>query len=361
MTRTRVTIQDIAEQAGVSKMTVSKVLNGQGNISEATRGRVMKLVHDMGYVSNFAARSLRGGRTDVLGMLVANIGDLYFAEMVRGASDGARSVGKDLLLLSTGAAYNSEEERRRVSMLAAGIADGLLIALPRSSHDFLQAVRRAGTPIVLVNDLRPDDLLPAVNAENYQGAFDATEHLILLGHTHIAFIGGDSISGQTQERERGYRDALQRHGLPVQSDFVLSGNFKYQGGLEAALTLLTLPEPPTAIFAANDTMAQGVIDAARQNSLSVPHDLSVVGFDDLTAAQMFPPLTSVRHSLYDMGYQAAVLLADLVSYSADELQTELGQERLVRELPSKLVVRQSTAAPCPLKQKMKDVAAVLTR
>lgn len=339
MTRNRVTIQDIAQRAGVSKMTVSKVLNNQGSISDATRDRVLKLAHDLGYVSNFAARSLKGGRSNVLGMLVADIGDLYFAEMVRGASDGARSVGKDLLLLSTGAANSSDEEQRRVSMLAVGIADGLLIALPRSSHDFLQSVRRAGTPVVLVNDLQADDLLPSVNAENYHGALAATEHLLDLGHTRIAFIGGDPRSGQSQMRLQAYRDAGARRGLAFPAEYVQAGNFKAASGYEAAQRLLALPEPPTAIFAANDSMAQGVIDAARQRGLDVPGDLSVVGFDDLTAAQMFPPLTSVRHSLYELGYQAALLL--------DELVTHPGRSRaqLSRELPSELIVRQSTTAP----------------
>lgn len=339
--RSRVTIQDIAEQAGVSKMTVSKVLNNQGSISEATRERVLRLARDLGYVSNFAARSLKGGRTNVLGMLVANIGDLYFAEMVRGASEGARSVGKDLLLLSTGAHYSSQEEQRRVSMLAAGIADGLLIALPRSSHDFLQSVRQGGTPVVLVNDLRPEDTLPTVNSENRQGALAAVDHLLDLGHTRIAFIGGDPRSGQSQVRQQAYLEAGARRGVQFPAEYVKAGDFKPYSGFEATLELLSLPQPPTAIFAANDSMAQGAIDAARQQGLNVPDDLSVVGFDDLTAAQVFPPLTSVRHSLYEMGYQAALLLDDLVSNPRDLT----AGERLVRELGSELVVRQSTAAP----------------
>ena len=339
-TRSRVTIQDIAQQAGVSKMTVSKVLNNQGSISEATRKKVLTLARDLGYVSNFAARSLKGGRTNVLGMLVANIGDLYFAEMVRGASDGARSVGKDLLLLSTGGDVNtSQDEQRRVSLLAAGIADGLLIALPRSSHDFLQSVRRAGTPVVLVNDLRPEDELPTVNGENYHGAYAAVTHLLDLGHTRIAFIGGDRRSGQTTVRQQAYLDAGAARGIQFAPEYLQAGDFKPASGFQATLRLLDLPQPPSAIFAANDSMALGVLDAARQRGLSVPDDLSVVGFDDLTAAQAFPPLTSVRHPLYQMGYQAALLLNDLV-----DSPREAG-ERLIRELPSELVVRQSTAAP----------------
>lgn len=342
MTKGRVTIQDIAREAGVSKMTVSKVLNNQGSISEATRERVLRLAKDLGYVSNFAARTLKGGRTNVLGMLVANIGDLYFAEMVRGASDGARAVGKDLLLLSTGATYNSAEEQRRVSMLAAGMADGLLIALPRSPHDFLQSVHRAGTPVVLLNDLRQDDL-PTVNGENYRGALAAVEHLLDLGHTRVAFIGGDTCSGQSQVRFQAYQDAGAQRGLEFPETYIRTGNFKYEGGLSETLSLLELAEPPTAIFAANDSMAQGVLDAARQRGLRVPEDLSVVGFDDLFAAQMFPPLTSVRHSLYDLGYQAALLLDELIGARLESGTVEAGP--ILRELPSELVVRQSTAGP----------------
>lgn len=341
MTRNRVTIQDIAQQAGVSKMTVSKVLNSQGSISDATRERVLKLARELGYVRNFAAHSLKGGRTNVLGMLVANIGDLYFAEMVRGASDGARSVGKDLLLLSPGAATNSAEEQRRVSRLAAGMADGLLIALPRSSHDFLQAVHRAGTPVVLLNDVHPGDVLPTVNAENYHGAFSAVEYLLDLGHIRIAFIGGDPRSGQSQIRQRAYRDAGAARSLKFPVAYTRAGDFTAHSGYEQALSLLALPQPPTAIFAANDSMAQGVVDAVRERGQHVPNDVSVVGFDDLTAAQIYPPLTSVRHSLYDLGYQGALLLDELIVIPGDYT----GRKTLHRELPSELVIRQSTAAP----------------
>ncbi len=338
--RKAVTVADVARLAGVSSMTVSKALNGRDRISEHTRARVIEAAGQLGYVANAAARSLRGGRTDILGLLVQDLSNPYFAEIVRGASEAIRERGLDLVLYTS--SNDPERERARVATLSSGVSDGLIIVAPHGSPGLLGQLQYSRAPVVLINAWNVGDL-PTVNPENLLGARAATEHLLALGHRRIGFVTGRPDSALSPERPdgalrlEGYQAALAAAGLPFDPALLHPGGLHVPQGRGAGHALLDLPQPPSAIFAANDFCAFGVIEAARERGLRVPGDLSVVGFDDVPmAGQVRPALTTVHHPLHDLGHQAATLLLDLLAGTT--------QERHI-ELPSRLVVRDSTGPP----------------
>ncbi|GGS39893.1 LacI family DNA-binding transcriptional regulator [Deinococcus knuensis] len=330
-----VTIADVARLAGVSKVTVSKTLNNTGRISEETRQRVLKAAQDLGYVANPAARRLRGARTNLIGMVIPELISPYFAEVARAAAEVASEAGLDLGVFTT--SRNPQRERERVATLTSGVADGVLIVVPTDAAQHIATLEKSRVPIVLLSHFGVSTDLPNIRADSYHGARAATEHLIGLGHRRVAFISGAVESSQAYERLRSYRDTMAAHGL-TDPALIRTGNFTQRRGFEAAGELLDLPDPPTAIFAASDATAFGVMDAVKDRGLRVPHDISVVGFDDVAAAsQCHPALTTVRHPVHEMSEAALNLLADAL------------QGRNVRgtqlDFPSELVVRDSTAAP----------------
>ncbi len=335
MTQRKVTLEDVARLAGVSAVTVSKVLNGQGRISERTRQRVRLAAERLGYVANAAARSLRGKPSRILGMVVPEMASPYFAELARAAADVAGRLGYDLGLFTT--SRSPERERERVGSLLGGLVDGLILVGPSSSRQFLRALEQAPAPIVLINYFGPPTHLPVVRADNYQATTDLLHHLLALGHRRIAHISGAPHSGQGAERLRAYREVMQAAGL-WNEHWVVSGGFTQEGGLWAARRLLAQDPPPTAIFAGNDLSALGVYEAARERGLKIPTQLSVVGFDDIPIADhLQPPLTTVAQPVQAMAKVAVELLV-----------RGLSGQRLVeetREFPSQLVLRASTSAP----------------
>lgn len=327
-----ITLTDVARQAGVSVATVSSVLNNTGRVSEGTRQRVLEVARDLGYVANLSARSLKGGRTGVLGMVVNDLASPVFAEIARGASMAARNIGLDLMLYTT--SVTAQRERERVIGTVSSLCDGVLIVVSGDSDDYIRALEQPRFPAVLVNYLG-ETPLTTVGADNYWGARQATEHLAHLGHRRIGFITGASGSGQGPERLRGFLDALAAHGLPGGEDLIRTGDFTRPRGFAATRELLALPERPTAIFAANDESAFGAMDAAKDHGLRIPNDLSIVGFDDVPAAAVVhPALTTVRHPFLDIGATAVRLL--------QEAQQGGGASGQRVELMSELVVRHST-------------------
>lgn len=335
MEPSKITIADVARLAGVSKVTVSKTLNNTGRISEETRQRVLKAASDLGYVVNTAARSLRGGRTNLIGMVVPELISPYFAEVARAAAEAATDARLDLGVFTT--SRDPQRERERVATLMSGMADGLLIVVPTDTAQHVASLERSRVPVVLINHFGSRTHLPTIRADSYHGARAAVEHLIQLGHTRIGFITGARESSQATERLRSYRDTMGAHRL-LDETLIRPGNFTQRRGFEAACELLNLPDPPTAIFAASDVTAFGAMDAIKDRGLRVPNDVSVVGFDDVPAAsQSHPALTTVRHPIADMGEAAVRVLVDALE----------GKEvkDLLMEFPSELVVRTSTAAP----------------
>jgi LacI family transcriptional regulator len=336
--RSRITLRDVAKRAGVSMMTVSRVLNGHPDVAPDTRDAVLQHAQDLGYGVRPSPPQARG-RTGLIALAVPFMpseGD-FFAEIVAGASEALAERGAYLVLCST--RYQHDREVSLVDLLQRGRTDGAILISPAESPAELEALCGEGHPFVVIDPNVPlGDEIPVIAAMNTAGARAATEHLIGLEHQRIGIMTGSLQWTESIDRLAGYHAALAAAGLPVLPDLLAEADFTIHGGQEAAERLLALPDPPTAIFACNDNMAIGVIQAAVARGLAVPRDLSVVGFDDVAAAALItPPLTTVRQPLQDMGRAAVGLLYRLID----------GQpvEAMRTEVATRLIVRASTGAP----------------
>jgi DNA-binding LacI/PurR family transcriptional regulator len=334
MEKLHVTIADVAQRAKVSKMSVSRVLNGQTGVSEKTRQRILEVVEELGYVPNPAPR-VRSNDANLIALLTPGITATYMGEILHGVSGAAERLNYGLMLFTQGETDTIQRTTKYLSLLNNTQVDGVLMVVP---HDYE----------VIVNDLKAHDLTyviidhhsgaenePSVTATNRKGALDSMRHLLALGHRRIGFITGRMDIACSHDRLQGYRDGLAEVGLPFDPDLVREGDFMQPTGFQQAQALLQLSNPPTAIFASNDVMAFGVMEAARIAGLTVGQELSVIGFDDIfMASQTYPPLTTVRQPLADMGEAALEMLVALL-----QGRTVLN---LRRELPTELIIRQST-------------------
>ncbi len=303
----KATLKDVARLAGVSTVTVSNVLNHRHNVSVLTRQRVNEAVQKTGYRVNLVARGLAGGRTNTLGILVPDLTTQYIGEIVRGVNDEIRRAGMEVLIST---ASDDVKERSQIDLLQE-ISDGLILILPHNTDYDVSLFEKNNIPMVMIDHRGSSIPLPAVDVDNYYGGRRATEYLISLNHTRIAFIQGRYEASSL--RFKGYKEALLNAQLSFDESLVANGEFSQPGGFAAANQLLSSDNPPTAIFAANDLSAFGVMEAIKEKGLRIPHDVSVIGFDDIPmASQVFPPLTTIRQPLLEMGVAAArMLLAKL--------------------------------------------------
>jgi LacI family transcriptional regulator len=332
----RPTIQDVAELAGVSIATVSRVLNSHPDVSPATRAQVLKHVSRLGYVSNRMAEPRVGQPVRLIGLAVPDLRDESVNEIVASATEALLEQGARLVICPPERRNGGTSLRER---LLPGTTDGGLLILPTERSEHLLALRESGYPFVVIEPAMPvDEGIPAVAATNWAGAKMAAEHLIGLGHTHIGIITGPSEWRISEERLAGYHAALLTAGIPLASRLVQPADATIAGGRAAAEHQLDLTHAPSAIIALNDAMAVGVLEAARGRGLHVPHDLSVVGFDDVTAATITTPrLTAVQQPLQGLGRVGASVLWRLLEGQ------ELDATRI--ELSTRLIVRESTAPP----------------
>ena len=333
--RGRATIREIADLAGVSIATVSRVVNGRGDVSEETRALVQKIERERGYSANRSARGLSAGKTGLIGGTVPMVHYPYFSHILGGVAEALYEQDMRLVLCPT--LHEHEREVTLLERLLHGTTDGAVIILPEESSDELEQLLNHGFRFVVVDPLVPlNERIPAVSAAHTAGAAQAMKHLLALGHRRIGAITGPRGGKATDDRRRGYFAALAEAGIAPDPQLEVESNFELPGGTAAAAELLDLPEPPTAIFAFNDNMAIGTIRAARARGLRVPEDLSVVGFDDLEEADIVTPaLTTIRQPLAEMGRMAVSLLSRLLDNER--------LEALHVELATKLVVRESTA------------------
>jgi LacI family transcriptional regulator len=333
----KVTIVDVAAEAGVSFGTVSRVINNDIHVRAETRDRVMLAMQRLNFVANRQARSLAGGKSNTIGVLVPDLGTGYIGEIIRGIDAELSLTDLDLILYTTH--RTASKESNYVANLATGMVDGLLLVLPRNPSDFIGILTERKFPFVLIDHQGTGRECPAVGATNWQGAYNATEYLIKLGHTRIGFITGSMDLGCSVERLDGYKSALRTYHIAEKPELIYEGDFFQTDGFTGALALLDLPNPPTAIFASNDVMAMGAMDAVRSRGLRIPDDISILGFDDIPQAALIRPgLTTVAQPLEKMGRVATQMLLDLLQHPEKE------GDRI--ELPTQLVVRDSC---CPLK------------
>jgi len=333
------TIRDIAQLAGVSPATVSRVINGHPQVSGGLRESVLKVVSEHGYTGHRSSRDVGQRRaTGFVGVTLPVLRESYFSVMLAGASEALYEHNLRMVLSPT-----LHEHDREASLLERlqGTTDGAVLILPQESNEELSALHEAGYPFVIVDPLiAPDDRVPIVSAAHSAGAVAAVDHLLGLGHRRIAAITGPAGGLATEERLRGYRGAIGAAGVMPAPELVVESDFSVASGRRAAERLLSLAERPTAIFAFNDMTAIGAIQAARAHGLEVPRDLSIVGFDDtFEATLVLPALTTVRQPLAEMCRIAVTQLVRLIE--------RRHVEALHIELETTLVVRDSTG-PAPL-------------
>jgi LacI family transcriptional regulator len=330
----RTTIFDVADAAGVSYGTVSRVINNDPHVKAETRTRVIDAIERLGYVTNRQAQNLARGQTHVIGVLVPDLGTGYIGEIIRGIDSELDHAGYDLMMFTTH--RRAAKEANYVASLAQGVAEGLLLVLPRNPADYLGVLNNRKFPHVLIDHQGVDTNSPAVGATNWQGGFVATEYLIGLGHERIGFITGSMDLGCSQERLEGYKAALRVHHFPETPELIFEGDFFQNSGVIGANVLLDLPQPPTAIFASNDVMAMGAMDVIRHRGLRIPDDISIVGFDNIPQAEMvYPPLTTVQQPLEQMGRVATQALLDMLKDPEKQITRV--------ELPTELIVRSSAS------------------
>lgn len=331
-----ITIFEVASRAGVSYGTVSRVLNNDPHVRVETRERVNQVIHELGYVVNRQARSLAGGKTHIIGILVPDLGTGYIGEIIQGIDTELQLAEYDLMLYTTHRTPVLEADY--VTSLAQGIVDGLILVLPRNPEDYVDTLNKRHFPFVLVDHQGSGKDCPAVGAANWQGAYNATEYLIHLGHKRIGFITGWMDLGAAVDRLEGYRAALWASHITYEEELVRQSTFNQLDGYNCAMDLLNLPNPPTAIFASNDVMAFGAMDAVREKGKRIPEDISIVGFDDIPQASIIhPALTTVKQPLRKMGSVATQILLDLLKNP--------GSPTKRIELPTGLVIRNSCQPP----------------
>jgi LacI family transcriptional regulator len=331
------TVWDVASLAGVSAMTVSRVINGNASVSVKNREKVMRAIDELNYQVNVAARAARVGTLRV-GLLYSNPSEAFLSAFLVGALTECGQGGAHLILEHCD---NLRSQRKAIDRLIDAGADGILVPPPLcDSKSALKLLAELGIPSVAVATARPSPQMSAVRIDDYEGARTMTKHLLALGHTDIGFIKGDPEHTPAQLRYRAFIDTMHEAGCDVPAERVAQGMFTYRSGLLAARELLARPTRPTAIFASNDDMAAAVIAVAHGMHLQVPDDMVVCGFDDTpVATTVWPELTTIHQPITDMARGAVALLIDHVRTQ----RTGHAYDPRHQLMPYTLVVRESTA------------------
>lgn len=331
------TIRDVAALAGVSITTVSRVLNGRQDVAEETAQRVQNAIDALHFETNFAARSMRSRRKQVIGLIVPDMNNTYGVEIVKAAGHAIAATEYDLIAMTTGTTDLHQRDawqQQQITRVNGTVTDGVVVVVPG------RAEYRTVYPLVVVDPYLGSDAHPAVRSDNFGGALEAMRYLIGLGHRRIGHIIGYDFIEATGERLRAYQCALSEADIPFDERLVQKGAFDFKSGVAAMRDFASMANPPSAIFAGNDDSALGVMVEARALGYSIPDDLSLVGFDNVSAAATsHPGLTTVDQGLYEMIRVAFAMLIDLASGRTPA-------ERTVTVV-TRLIVRESCAAPTP--------------
>jgi LacI family transcriptional regulator len=332
-----VTIYDIAKKANVSAMTVSRVINNSGRISDKTRIKVKKIMEELNYVPNSTARSLVKQETKMLSLLITDITNPFYTTLARGAEDAAMLLGYKLLFGNSDESLKKEKEY--VDIIMSTRVDGVLFApAGDSSIDHLTALQRHRIPFVLLDREVPGIESDVVIGESKEGARQLVEHLISLGHRRIGLVNGSTTISTARQRYAGYWEALKLNDIPFDENLVMELGYKHLQDTSLLDPLLNLDNPPTAIFAANNFLATGIVSALRSRNIRVPDDMSIACFDDLgIASQLNPFLTVAAQPAYQFGYLGIQLLIE-------RIQNRAGTDWKKIILPIELICRDSTRA-----------------
>lgn len=330
------TIKDVAARAGVSFTTVSHVLNETRPVSADARRRVLAAVEEIGYLPSAVARSLRKSETKIIGVLVPNVDNPFFAELVVGVEECCRQAGFSVFLCNSD--NNPKRQQQYMRTLLEKRVDGMLLSSAGDATALARIFKLATVPAVTVDRVVADARADRVSVDNLDGAYKAVRHLVELGHKRIACISGPAEFDVTRERVQGWRRAQEEAGFQADESLLLESDFSSSGGYEAARRLLGEHPEMTALFASNDLMALGALRAAAERGVRVPQQLSVVGFDDIElSSYVYPGLTTVGCSIRELGREAGRVLIDRIENPGAPLKDV--------QLTPRLVLRESTAAP----------------
>jgi LacI family transcriptional regulator len=333
------TLKDIALKANVSRMTVSRVFSDNKNVSQKTREKIEKIASKMGYHPNLVARSLSSARSMTIGIFMPKTKnvflDVYITQILSGISDVTQDLNYRIMFFPFD--YSRNQKDFYVSISRSNLVDGIILLKTRKDDKGIHELSETGFPFILVNHKKNSSKINFVDSCNIKGAELAVEHLYNLGHRKIAFVTGEMHETNAIDRLNGYKKALDYYGLPYKKDWVVNGKFSKETAYEASKKILESKSLPSAIFCSDDYMAIGVMNRIKEIGLSVPKDISVIGFDDIELASYIKPsLTTIRQPIYDIGKRSAELLLDLI---------ELRREPPIQELLDvELMVRESTSA-----------------
>lgn len=348
-------IEDIAKLAGKSEATVSRVLNNKPDVKPETRELILRIIEEQSFIPSMAAAGLASGRRPLIGMLIPSFSWPLIPELMRGVADVLEDTSYELVLYSIKDTDREQDHSEVINrVLATQLTAGVLAVFPGTASQDLTRLYNQGFPVVIVDDQRVQTT-PWISVDDLAGAYMAVKHLITLGHRRIAHIAGPPAYRASHERHEGYRKALLEFGIAPDPELTLEGDFMPPSGRACADRLFALPveQRPTAIFAATDQMAYGVISAAEERGLSIPRDIALVGFDDdAPSAHVYPPLTTVRQPYYEMGEQGLRLLLSLLDSPPNNLSSLKRSARKTGEeapparilLQTNLVVRASCGA-----------------
>lgn len=340
-----VTVANVAQQAGVSAATAARVLSGRGYASEATRRAVLEAAKEIGYVPNHIARSLRTRRTMLAGLLIGDVENSFYSVIAKNVESVANDADYQVLLCNSN--DEPETEKRYLQLLDGVRVDGLIITPTGSNRRHLQRLIEKGTVIVQIDRMVEGLNADAVLLDNEAGAMAAVSHLISAGHTRIGILTGPPSVLTARDRLRGYERALRQHGIPVREELVRTGSFLHEYAIEAATELLRSSPAPTAIFAANNILAEGCFLAVNDLSLKIPKDVSLIAFDDVPWMRMVrPQVTAVRQPVADMARSAAELLLRRLRDGNPAPSTSVFQSELVTRgsvAPIRTAERQSAS------------------
>ncbi|MGG4490254.1 LacI family DNA-binding transcriptional regulator [Metabacillus idriensis] len=325
-----VKMNDVAEKANVSKATVSRVLRNPETVKKDTREKVLAIIEQLNYQPNILARHFRRSETNTILVVVPNIMNTVFSHILGGIEHAAGEKGYRVLLANTN--KQVEKEYEYLDHLKQRQVDGMILLSARMDKGVLGEVMRQ-YPVVLTADYLEGIAIPTVSIDNVSSARTATEHIIKLGHSRVAHITGPLHLLLSQDRLKGYRQALLQNDLAVDNILIQEGDFSYESGYNQMTKLLALEHPPTAVFSANDEMATGVIKAAKDYGLSVPEDLAVVGFDNIKLSAIYDPgITTIAQPMFEMGKKSMELLLEQINgVEMTKRQYVLENELIIRE------------------------------
>lgn len=323
-------IKDVAAEAGVSVATVSRVLNGHPSVSPDARTRVLAAVEALGYRPNAVARSLRTDQTHTLGLVISDVLNPYFTALARSVEEAARAHGYSVIIGN--ADERPELQDHHVRMLLDRRIDGLLVSPTDGGSPQILEAARAGVPMVFVDRWIPGVDVPVVRTDGGPAVRDLVAHLYRLGHRKLAIIAGPAATTTGNERVEAFREALREHGLPLPDAYIGQGDFQAASGRRATARFLALSEPPEVIFAADNLMALGALDAIRARGMRIPQDIGIAAFDDIPwFVHTDPPITAISQPTGELGRAAVLALVDVIE----------GRPPQSVALPARLVVRRS--------------------